>query len=320
MMSILFITTSEHSYTLDGYLKSPHRRAAARVISYDSLSRRRLITAATVIFTDLERLRHHELEFAGRMFQQLAAAGMRTLNDPGRVAQRAELLYRLHAAGINRFRAWPAALDPRPTRFPVFFKCAAGHDQHVDSLLGDQDALERELARLRATSFPLTHMLVIEFANEALRPGVWRRHAMYRIASTLVPAAVVTESSPFVKSGTKHLANEAENAASVAEIAENPYARPLEHAFDLAGIDFGRADFGFDGGSPAIYEINTNPSIPRRAGSAHPGLAAATMELTKRVVEAIDAIDGTDRTVSLKHRRRFLLRHNFSPLPRMKLP
>lgn len=319
-MTILIVTTGEHRYTLKGYLKSPHRRAAARAISYDALSRRGRITAAAVIFTDFERLRHHELEFAGRMFRRLVAAGVRTLNDPGRVAQRAELLHRLNAAGINSFRAWPAALDPRPTRFPVFLKCVAGHSQHLDALLGDQEALERELERLRAVSFPLTHMLVIEFANEASRPGVWRRHAMHRVGDRLIPAQTVTEDSPFVKNGTKGLANEAELATTVAEIAENPFASMLKPAFDLAGIEYGRADFGFDQGRPAIYEINTNPTIPGRCLSANAGLAAATMESTRRVVEAIDALDGTDHTVVLLGRRSFIFRHDFNPLPRMKLP
>ena len=38
--------------------------------------------------------------------------------------------------------------------------------------------------------------------------------------------------------------------------------------FEVAGIEYGRADFGIVKGRPQIYEINTNPEI--KFGSNHP--------------------------------------------------
>lgn len=320
-MTVLFVTTDAHRYPLNGYLKSPDRKADVQVMSYDRLSRSRQVSASAVVFTDFDRLRHHELVFAGTIFRQFADAGLRVLNDPGRVAQRQELLHRLVAAGINRFRAYPAGLDPSPKRFPVFLKCEAGHDQHFDTLLPDQPALDRELEKLRAASFPLTHMLVIEFANTPGRPGVWRRHAMHRVGDRLMAAAVVTEAAPFVKYGSKGLATEEENLSSIAEIANNPHEAMLRNVFDIAGIDYGRADFGFDGDELSVFEINTNPTLGQRSGSAHPGFRAATHDSMRMMVEAIDALAGGEtRSVTLRHQRNWISRHQFNPLPRIRLP
>ena len=44
-------------------------------------------------------------------------------------------------------------------------------------------------------------------------------------------------------------------------VADNPFGPELRKVFDLAGIEYGRADFGLVGGRPQIYEINTNPNM-----------------------------------------------------------
>jgi hypothetical protein len=47
-------------------------------------------------------------------------------------------------------------------------------------------------------------------------------------------------------------------------IATNPFAEALRPVFDIAGVDYGRVDFGLVAGRPQIYEINTNPDIKLR--------------------------------------------------------
>ena len=43
---------------------------------------------------------------------------------------------------------------------------------------------------------------------------------------------------------------------------DNPHGAILARAFAIAGIEFGRADYGVIGGRAQIYEINTNPNLP----------------------------------------------------------
>lgn len=305
---ILFFTTAGHRYPLKGIVKSPHRSAAVAVRSYDWLARQSSVSASTCIFTDFDRLRHFELIFAARVYRQLKEGGIRVLNDPARACQRQELLFRLHKAGINRFRAYPASLDSKPQRFPVFFKCAAGHAQDLTELISNQEDLDRAIGRLRAEGFPLTHMLVIEFANAEYRPGVYRRDTIYRIGDRMVPANFVVEGSPFVKYGDVSVSIDADREDAIAEIDANPHADALRPVFEIAEIEYGRADFGFDNGQPAIYEINTNPTIGLRIKSDHAPLKAAVDRSMKMISDAVAALDGEVRSVRLHHEKRWFSR------------
>jgi hypothetical protein len=317
---IIFFTTQPHRYTLDGLLQSRFRKAKVKVQSYDWLFRQSGIRAATCIFTDFDRLRHFELVMAARVFQQLRGGGIRVLNDPARCCQRQELLFRLYKAGINRFRAYPAALDPMPSRFPVFLKCESDHAQDFRELIADQATLENRLATLRASGFPLHYMLVIEFANRQHRDKVYRRYTIYRIGDRMVAANPVTEADPFVKYGDVGLATPADLAASVAEIMENPHADCMRRVFEIAEIEYGRADFGFDGDAPAVYEINTNPSIGAMVPGATGDFANAVQHSMRMIAEAVDAIDGEDRYARLAYPRECFSRRRFSRALILKQP
>jgi len=317
---IIFFTTQPHRYTLDGLLKSRFRKSKVEVRSYDWLFRQSRVRAATCVFTDFDRLRHFELVMAAHVFHQLRTAGIRVLNDPARSCQREELLFRLYKAGINRFRAYPAALDPTPSRFPVFLKCESDHAQDIRDLIGDQEALDKKLEALRASGFPLHYMLVIEFANRAHRENVYRRYTIYRIGERMVPANPVTEDNPFVKYGAPGLATEADLAASVAEIMENPHADHMRRVFEIAEIEYGRADFGFDGDEPAIYEINTNPSIGSRVAGATGAFAEAIDYSMRMIAEAVDALDGEDSYAPLTFPANSFSCRRISWAPRLKQP
>jgi hypothetical protein len=317
---IVFFTTARFRRTLKGLVRSKHRAAPLRLHSYDWLFRQSSIRAATCVFTDFDRLRHFELAKAAEMFRQMREAGIRVFNDPARACQREELLYRLHEAGINKFRAYRAVVDPKPTRFPVFLKCVSGHAQHLEALIGSQEELDAQLLRLREEGFPLAHMLVIEFANRQHRENVWRRHTIYRIGDRMVPANPVTEASPFVKHGTLKLASEDDIARSIKEIMENPHAELMRRVFDIAGIEYGRADFGFDGETPAIYEINTNPTIGWRIPGAEGAYRDAANHFLRLIAEAVDALDGEDRVARLVHQESYRRRLEFSFSLRLKQP
>ena len=50
-------------------------------------------------------------------------------------------------------------------------------------------------------------------------------------------------------------------------VKENWSADVLRRVFEIAGIEYGRADWGIVGGKLQVYEINTNPQISADAGS-----------------------------------------------------
>lgn len=289
---IHFITTAEHAYTLKGIRKSPYRRFPVACRTYDWLFRQRRIVASACVFTDLDRLRYFELAEAAKVYRRLRDAGVRVFNDPARVLLRFDLLSTLQRLGINDYRVYPAAQRPRPERFPVFLKCEEGHSQHFDRLLEDQEALDACLDEVQAAGVPLTRMLVTEFANTPVRDGVYRRHTIYRVGDVMLPGNSVLEGSPFVKYGQRGLSTDAEFEEIVAEMASNPYAERLRPAFEAAGIDYGRADFGFCDGRLAVYEINTNPSIGLKGGSRHEGFNAAVDRSLRALIETLGEIGG----------------------------
>ena len=46
-------------------------------------------------------------------------------------------------------------------------------------------------------------------------------------------------------------------------VTNNPHAAWLEEVFTVAGIEFGRIDYGVYHGRPQVWEINTNPTFAR---------------------------------------------------------
>jgi hypothetical protein len=317
---IVFFTTARHRYALKGILRSPHRTAQISVRSYDYLFRQSSIVAATCVFTDFDRLHPYELTQAADLYRQMRESGIRVLNDPAAACHREELLFRLHKAGINKFQAYRAVLDPRPTRFPVFLKSVSGHSQDIFELIGNQEHLDLRLGEYRARGIPLTHMLVIEFANRAQRENVYRRHTIYRIGERMVPANPVTEASPFVKYGHVGLATDAERERAIEEIMTNPHAELMRRVFEIAGIEYGRADFGFDGEDPAVFEINTNPTIGERVSGATGAYLDAVAHSMKGIAEAASALDGEDKKAKLRHSKHYFTRLDFSYSPRLKQP
>lgn len=303
---ILFVTTAFHHYTLSTIVPSRTGSDVARVVSYDWLFRCASLRASCVVFTDFDRLRHYELEEAARIYRRLRDGGIRVLNDPARARQRHDLLHALHGAGINPFRAYRAALRPRPEKFPVFLKCETDHAQAFDELIGNQDDLDRKLQAVEESGVPLRNMLVIEFANRSIRDGVYHRKTIYRIGERFLPGSLVIEDSPFVKYGRIEVAREEDFKTAADWIRNNPDAERFPKVFDLARIEYGRADYVTNADGLAVFEINTNPAIQARFPDQDADLLAIATQRLDELIDAIKALDGEDRTVRLKPgKRRF---------------
>ena len=257
---LIFVTHRDHEYTLTalsgpGYSGMPTHR----IMSYDALFAEQDAPAATYIFCDHERLSDLDLVTAAEAADALAAAGMPVLNHPARVKIRYALLRALHDAGINDFDCYRADGQPRPARFPVFVRAEAMHDAPETGLLENQQALDAALQNLVAKGRPLRGLLVIEFAGEAVKPGLFRRWGVFGIGGTISLTQCVSQDSWNVKHGTMGLASEDLYRDDDDAVRSNRYADVVGHAFQIAGIDYGRADFGLLNGLVQIFEINTNP-------------------------------------------------------------
>ncbi|MEI9988362.1 MAG: hypothetical protein WDN69_37845 [Aliidongia sp.] len=75
---------------------------------------------------------------------------------------------------------------------------------------------------------------------------------------------------------------------------DNPFRPAVEAAFDLARIEYGRADFGLIGGRVQLYEINTNPTINLPTEHPSPYRIESQKILRDNLFAALRAIDTPD--------------------------
>jgi hypothetical protein len=291
---IRFVVSSGHDYTVKSLVKGTFGvpLPTCSALSYDALFQAPKLAPATYVFCDLERLSDLELGAAAEVHRMLADSGRcRVLNDPARVLTRYALLRSLHEAGVNDFDGYRADGRPRPRRFPVFIRAEAEHAPALTDLLPDQAALDAALEGLVAGGRPLRGLIVIEYAAQPIAPGLFRRYGTFRIGSRMHLDHVVTEDSWNVKWGKLGLVGEETYKADDEDVRANRYADELSRAFDLAGIDYGRADFGLVDGRPQVYEINTNPAIGRLGDHPSPTRAATLHFSHVRFAEVLAEID-----------------------------
>ncbi|WP_162917062.1 hypothetical protein [Dongia deserti] len=229
--------------------------------TYDRLFRSRRVPRGTWVFTDFDRLGAWELELAARAYRSLKAAGLTVLNDPAIVCQRFTLLRRLREQGFNRFAVWSVDAGEWPDRYPVFLRAQSAHRGSFSGLLGDRAALEAAIAERIGRGVPRRELMVVEYCAEAVREGLFRKLASYRVGAVMVPALCVHQSSWVAKDGEMGIAGQDLYDDEYRIVAEDRHCAEIRPAFEIGEIEFGRADFGMVDGRPQVYEINTNPTI-----------------------------------------------------------
>ncbi len=290
---IIYLTTAGHDYTV----KEPGKPGyasnipATSAMDYHHAFWARQLPRATYIFTDLERLQDWECRCAADLYRKLRDQGLRCLNDPARAMTRFELLRSLHRAGFNPFTVYRADDDPHPARFPVFIRLQEGHAPPLSALLEDQQALEEQLIALAAAGWPRRLLLVLEFCAEPIAEGIWRKHGTMRIGNEIYLDRNVFETSWVVKGGTKGIWTEAMFQDESDAIATRRYAEMLRPAFDIAGIEYGRADHGTVGEAEILYEINTNPLVTRGNKQESKLRDAALAKSAQFYADALSLID-----------------------------
>jgi hypothetical protein len=229
--------------------------------TYDALFRSSRTSRAVHILTDFERLSDRELLLAAELYRSLREAGIRCLNDPARVMTRYQLLIALQEAGINPFGVYRADGRPRPQRFPVFVRFESDHEGPLSNLLETQEELDRCLAAARDGGRPLRGLIVTEFAAEPIAPGVWRKFGTFRIASNHSVHHTLLSDGWAIKDMSPNVVSDAFIEEERRVVTENILVDAVARAFEIAGIEWGRADHALFHGRHVVYEINTNPMV-----------------------------------------------------------
>jgi hypothetical protein len=290
---IVVITVGGHERTFKSFVRGTYGFATPplRTMAYEDLVFARKVPRATYIFTDLDRLAPWELRLAGDLYRRMRKAELTCLNNPARAMSRMELLRALHLAGINPFDAYRADEQPRPKRFPVFLRAEDWHYTAKPALLADQAALDAALEEMRRGFRPLRGAMVIEYCPSPYDDRLWCKWSAFRVADRMSVDHVGVEDHWFVKHGVWQLLTDQVVADEYQAVETNRFAADLKKAFEIGGIEFGRADYGVVDGRPVIYEINTNPRIGYYVASTIPVRTETRTIARKRLAAALDAVD-----------------------------
>lgn len=287
---ILILTTSQHRYTHEALESEPG--IDVKVMSYLDYEEVARHPPATCIFTDLDRLAPWGMQGAAKLYRYLQLAGWRVLNDPARALGRFGLLRALNRAGINRFDAYRVDSLELPRQWPVFLRVEGDHSAPVSDLLSDQQALDVAIENALQEGFAKSALLIIEYAAEPVRSGLFRKFSVFKIGERLIGATCVHDDQWVVKYGKPGIAPPELYEEEYQFVAGTVFDDDLRRTFDIACADYGRADFGLVGGQPQIYEINSNPDLKLRPPDSAIARRNETSALFRaNYLEALRALD-----------------------------
>jgi hypothetical protein len=244
------------------------------VRSYRWLFSRTHLPSSTYIFADLERLGEGDLDRAATIHQRICAAdpGLLLLNHPRRTLRRYDLLERLAASGINSYRAYRVTDGYIPQRFPIFLRGENDHDGPVSDLIW---TIEEYRANLRKGGVLESgkHVLAVEFLDYRDTEGRYVKFGAIVVGSTIWTNHALVSHQWMVKSAD--IVDETVVAFEHRLQEEQPHAALLRPAIDIAGAQYGRADYCIVNGRAQLFEFNTNPSFFGGARRDHPRISAA---------------------------------------------
>jgi hypothetical protein len=243
-------------------------------LTYEELFFERAAPVGHYIFTDFDRLSRYEVECAALFAKALrtAAPDARILNHPLKSLDRYPLLIALNKAGINDFTAIRVEGGERPKTYPVFIRAEDGYGGPETDLLYDDNEFDAAIDDLRSRGLPMRGRVAIGFANERSADGYFHKYGAFNLAGTIIPHDRLSSRHWAIKffptpegvaaHDEEHGQSDQAVAMELDYVRQNPHQEVLARAFAVAGIDFGRADYGMVNDRVQIYEINTNPHIP----------------------------------------------------------
>lgn len=289
---ITYLSTRQHGYTLERFLQwQPELSRQFRWLPYFKLPRIEAVPVGPFIFSDLERLNGFMRVVAVSLHDQVVAqmGPEACLNDPRRVLTRRPLLDRLHAEGINGFRAW-SPTEPHPEiRFPVFLRLARSHLGAATPLLANHRELQQALIRVCAEGIDVHELLLVEYEDVRSRDGLYRKYSAQRIGDDIFPYHIQFAGQWHVKKTEVRTAALEEEEAEY--LATNPHRDALREVFELAGIDYGRVDYGLQHGRIQVWEINTNGNLAGALADYPPRRAALHRPFTDKAAQAFRRLD-----------------------------
>ena len=259
---IHYLVTARHAYTMREFLLewAPDLESRVQVLPYEQLVGYQRLPLGTWVFTDLDRLSPARAAIAQRAWQRLSRApiGVRMLNRPGVTLDRLALHQALHRAGVNDYRADRASEPSDDYRYPVFLRKAGHIGRNIGPLISSRADLDRALAHAAGFGEDLEQMLIVEFRDTSDGRGVYRKYGAWVVGDRVLANHIFAGDKWVVKYGHPDADQRREEERYM---DENPHEAWVRSACRIAGVEFGRVDYGIADGQLQVWEINTNPRI-----------------------------------------------------------
>ena len=283
---IYYLATQAHMYTIRGHLEGLGQGLADVVVPlpyedvFDAVAdevwwqtmlssewpyppkRVDALPSGTYIFADYDRLLPPDATRAAMVWQMLANRGseVQLLNHPTRSMARYELLRTLFERGINAFNVYRPTEARWPERYPVILRGESDHREPKFPLLRSRAELEDALAVVGRRGQSRENLLVVEFCDTVDARGIYRKYPAIRVGSRVFTEAIQFSKQWLIK--RNDIDRPEELLAEEREfIRTDPYHAQISEIFELAGIDYGRMDYGILDGKIQVWEINSNPNI-----------------------------------------------------------
>ena len=270
---------------------APHLAGVIHPTAYDDVRVGEPLPAGAHVFADFERLLPRELALVRRLHHTLADQpdSYVTLNDPAAWTGRLGLLQDLAELGINDFRAYRLTGLDAEVRFPAFLRWANEHSGSLGAVVHSDAELKarvKEKVGLRRRFDP--DLLVVEHADAQDPDGMFRKYSAMKIGDRLIPRHVLVSRRWMVKKPmviTPAIAEEEQEFVDTF-----PHEDVLRRVYAVAGIDYGRIDYGFSNGRLQVWEINTNPVIVPLPDQIDPSRLLAQTQSAAAIVAAFEEL------------------------------
>jgi hypothetical protein len=267
---IFFVVPRDEAWGIEEYLQQYGGELVGRlrVVTYEDIVAQKVLRLGTHIFSALDRLCPTERVIAAGCWEELASAspGITLINHPTEALLRYELLEACFALRRNVFRVRRASALHRPLTFPVFVRPEAEHTGSLTRLLHDRRQLILAILRALAWGYRLRDLLVVEYCHTADSSGVFRQYCATIVGERIIPQVLIHNYN-WVTKWEGRLVDGDKAREQLEYVEGDPHAEWLRATFELARIRYGRIDYGVKQGIPQVWEINTNPTIVRRAGN-----------------------------------------------------
>jgi hypothetical protein len=147
-------------------------------------------------------------------------------------------------------------------RFPVFVREEDQHTGSLTPLLGSRTEVEHAALRLRVRGYDTANLLIVEYCDARGSDGLVRKYSAFRVGDSILAKHLMIGSQWMLKSESSVL-DEEKVREEQEYLRANPHEAWIREMFELAGIDYGRIDYGYSEGKPQVWEINTDPTIGR---------------------------------------------------------